>query len=175
MQFNHDNMTGALLAADLVNLQREDRWTIPGVEAVLDNHTIRWPDVDERTSTALRRWAFRLREVFVAQNEELRCQAVNALLVDGVGSVYLTTHGGRRPHLHFTPDGDDLVGRVMAVTAGGLAFFTVEAAGGRLGECDRAGCNRVFVDTSRNGRRAYCSARCGNTDAVRRHRSRGHT
>ncbi|WP_199838310.1 MULTISPECIES: CGNR zinc finger domain-containing protein [Streptomyces] len=27
-----------------------------------------------------------------------------------------------------------------------------------------------FVDTSRNGRRAYCSARCANTDAVRRHR-----
>ncbi|WP_277209242.1 CGNR zinc finger domain-containing protein [Isoptericola croceus] len=28
----------------------------------------------------------------------------------------------------------------------------------------------MFVDTSRTGRRAYCTARCGNFDAVARHR-----
>ncbi|MFE1937118.1 CGNR zinc finger domain-containing protein [Streptomyces sp. NPDC059474] len=30
------------------------------------------------------------------------------------------------------------------------------------------------VDTSRNGRRAYCSVRCANNDAVARHRERLH-
>ncbi|MDD7833841.1 CGNR zinc finger domain-containing protein [Paenarthrobacter sp. AB444] len=34
----------------------------------------------------------------------------------------------------------------------------------------RQSCEVAFVDTSRNGRRSYCSARCGNYDAVRRHR-----
>ena len=41
-----------------------------------------------------------------------------------------------------------------------------------LGVYGRGGCETVFVDTSRNGLRAYCSARCGNTDAVRRHREK---
>lgn len=171
MQFNHDNMTGPLLAADLVNL-RLGEWTAKGVEAVLHEHAIRPLQVDDGTSAALRRWSIRLHRVFVAAGDDERCAAVNALLVDGVGSVYLTSHDGLRPHLYFTPEEDDLVGRVMAVTAGGLAIFTVEAEGGRLGACANAGCGRVFVDTSRNGRRVYCSARCGNADAVRRHRAR---
>lgn len=47
-----------------------------------------------------------------------------------------------------------------------------EAAGGRLGACAKDGWSRVFADTSRGGRRAYCSARCGNADAVQRYRHR---
>ncbi|MFC9352058.1 CGNR zinc finger domain-containing protein [Arthrobacter sp. NPDC057013] len=39
--------------------------------------------------------------------------------------------------------------------------------------CGWRDCNRVFADTSRGGNRAYCSARCGNADAVRRYRGRG--
>ena len=82
------------------------------------------------------------------------------------------THDGLPPHLHFAFSDDDLLSRVQAFTAGSLAIFTVEAEGLRLGACARAGCDRVFADTSRNGRRAYCSARCGNTDAVHRYRNR---
>jgi len=66
------------------------------------------------------------------------------------------------------------VERVRALTAGGLAIFITEAAGGRLGTCARDGCPKVFADTSRGGRRAYCSARCGNAEAVMRYRERGH-
>ncbi|WP_327493897.1 CGNR zinc finger domain-containing protein [Dietzia psychralcaliphila] len=66
-----------------------------------------------------------------------------------------------------------MVERVRAITAGGLAIFAVESEGGRLGACLRSGCPEVFVDTSRNGGRRYCTARCGNHDAVQRHRSPG--
>ncbi|WP_398949549.1 CGNR zinc finger domain-containing protein [Streptomyces sp. ID38640] len=52
-----------------------------------------------------------------------------------------------------------------------FAFLRWEG-GARLGRCLRAECARAYVDTSRNGRRRYCSARCGNTEAVMRHRSR---
>jgi hypothetical protein len=106
-----------------------------------------------------------------AWDTDQRCDAVNDLLAAGAGRPYLTTHDGLRPHLHFAPDSDDVVGRVKAVTAGSLSFFTVEAEGARLGVCARTGCDTVFVDTSRNGRRAYCTARCGNYDAVTRHRT----
>ncbi|GAC80134.1 hypothetical protein GM1_015_00080 [Gordonia malaquae NBRC 108250] len=171
MSFDHDNMTGPLLSADLVNLIGEG-WSAQSVGAVFAQHTIRRPDFDDGGLAELRRWAVRLRTVFEAVDEDATCDAINALLVDGAGQVYLTTHGHFGPHLHFAPDDSDVVSRVMAVTSGGLAVFTVEAGGRRLGACARSDCDRVFVDTSRNGRRTYCSARCGNTDAVSRHRSR---
>lgn len=87
--------------------------------------------------------------------------------------MFLTTHDGMDPHLHFAETSDGLVERVRAVTAGGLAIFMTEAAGGRLGTCARSGCNKVFADTSRAGRRTYCSTRCGNADAVQRYRQQG--
>ncbi|WP_306904210.1 CGNR zinc finger domain-containing protein [Arthrobacter pascens] len=48
---------------------------------------------------------------------------------------------------------------------------TVAWSGGeRIGSCARTGCLNAFVDNSKAGRQRYCSARCGNTDAVARHR-----
>ena len=45
-------------------------------------------------------------------------------------------------------------------------------AGERLRACGRAGCGVVFVDTSRNGRRRFCSVRCANQVNVANHRLR---
>ncbi|WP_426990663.1 CGNR zinc finger domain-containing protein [Pseudarthrobacter sp. Y6] len=39
-----------------------------------------------------------------------------------------------------------------------------------MGACARESCSQAFVDSSKAGRQRYCSARCGNTDAVARHR-----
>ncbi|MEV4988949.1 CGNR zinc finger domain-containing protein [Pseudarthrobacter sp. LMD1-1-1.1] len=122
----------------------------------------------------LRDWTTRLRAVFESDSEKDRCATVNALLEQGVKRVFLTVHDGLGPHLHFAETSDSLVERVRALTAGGLAIFITEAAGGRLGTCARDGCPKVFADTSRGGRRAYCSARCGNAEAVMRYRERGH-
>ena len=115
-------------------------------------------------------WAVLLREPFLTTTVDERCAAVNRLLDAGTAGIYLTAHDDWRPHLHFTPETESLLGRVKAVTAGGLAVFTTEAEGARLGACARAGCPKVFADTSRGGRQSYCSPRCANTDAVRRHR-----
>jgi len=45
----------------------------------------------------------------------------------------------------------------------------------RLGRCAREGCEMIYVDVSRGGRQRYCSPRCANRDAVRRHRVRSRT
>ena len=50
------------------------------------------------------------------------------------------------------------------------ALFCEDA--GRIGACDRDGCDTVFVVTSRNGRRRFCSTKCANRGAVANHRSR---
>ena len=60
--------------------------------------------------------------------------------------------------------------RVKAVTAGGLALFIAWSGGLRIGTCARPACVRAFIDNSKAGRQRYCSVRCGNTDAVARHR-----
>ncbi|MEU0584528.1 CGNR zinc finger domain-containing protein [Streptomyces sp. NPDC006132] len=163
-------MVGVRLAVALVNLESSGAWAPETLEQVLRDHEIRDPLVTGSTGEGIRAWTRRLRPVFEAPSEAERCASINTLLADGARSVYLTTHDGLRPHLHFTPEGQDLHSRVKAVTAGGLALFTLEAEGGRLGVCALDSCRTAFVDTSRNGRRAYCSARCANTDAVRRHR-----
>lgn len=102
---------------------------------------------------------------------EERCVVINRLLDEAASRIHLTTHDGLDPHLHLVADERDVVARVKAVTAGGLAFLTAWTGGTRIGICGRDGCHFVFVDTSRNGRRRYCSARCGNYDAVARHRA----
>jgi predicted RNA-binding Zn ribbon-like protein len=47
-----------------------------------------------------------------------------------------------------------------------------DGAGSRLRACSRAGCSTVFIDTSRNGRRHFCSVRCANQVNVANHRRR---
>jgi predicted RNA-binding Zn ribbon-like protein len=172
MQFNHDNMPGVWLAEALVNMHADNTWNADSLQGLLMDHLFVAPEVTPETDIQLQEWAIGLRAVFEAGSEEARCHRINALLAEGVRRVYLTTHDGMDPHVHFADSSDSLIKRVRAVTAGGVAIFMTEAAGGRLGSCARAGCVRVFVDVSRGGRRAYCSARCGNADAVQRYRHR---
>jgi predicted RNA-binding Zn ribbon-like protein len=42
----------------------------------------------------------------------------------------------------------------------------------RIRTCNAAPCREIFVDTSRNGRRRYCSRRCANRLNATRHRER---
>ncbi|MFI9012230.1 CGNR zinc finger domain-containing protein [Actinosynnema sp. NPDC053489] len=49
-------------------------------------------------------------------------------------------------------------------------------AGGGVRECSAADCQLVFLDTSRSGKRRWCSMeRCGNRHKVRAHRARHET
>jgi len=61
---------------------------------------------------------------------------------------------------------------VMALTAAGLAHMIDSGAGARLRCCDRGACGTAFLDTSRNGRRHFCSVRCANQVNVANHRLR---
>lgn len=165
-------MTGAFLAVDLVNAHSEQPWRATDLESILRAHAIRRCHVTAHIARELHRWTGGLRAVFEAAGVDARCGAINDLLAAGTSNAYLTTHDGLRPHLHFAAEEDDLTSRVKAVTAGGLALFSVEAEGQRLGICGAPGCSTAFVDTSRNGRRGYCTAKCGNAVAVRRHRDK---
>ncbi|GAA0394239.1 CGNR zinc finger domain-containing protein [Microbispora corallina] len=60
---------------------------------------------------------------------------------------------------------------VSAIARDAIDLFTGPYAD-RMRECAGYGCHLLFVDTSRPGRRRWCSMeRCGNRDKVRRHRA----
>jgi predicted RNA-binding Zn ribbon-like protein len=87
------------------------------------------------------------------------------------GTLDGADHAGVLPHgLGSVHAG--LAARVKALTAAGLAHAIDDGAGSRLRACSRASCGIVFIDTSRNGRRHFCSVRCANHVNVANHRLR---
>jgi predicted RNA-binding Zn ribbon-like protein len=62
-----------------------------------------------------------------------------------------------------------------SITAEAVARLIGAGEQARLGICTADGCDRVFVDASRNGSRRFCSTTCQNrvkTAAFRRRRAR---
>jgi len=168
-------MIGVRLAAALVDLAVDGPWGPEAVRPLLRASFVHDVDGDALSPAVLdglASWTRSLRAVFEAPGPLDRADRINDLLDAGVRRVRLAVHDDLPPHLHFADTEDDLVQRVRALTAGGLAIFAVEAEAGRLGVCARPGCAHVYVDTSKNGRRAYCTATCGNTHAVQRRRAR---
>lgn len=98
--------------------------------------------------------------------------AVDAALARLSVRPRLSTHDGRPPHLHFERADADLVERIRVNVTLGLARVVTSDGPDRLGRCAASGCRRVFVDTSRNGRRRFCAAACANRTHVAEHRAR---
>jgi predicted RNA-binding Zn ribbon-like protein len=140
--------------ADLLEVLRESNYTPLGT-------------LDARQTAQVRRWVARLREAFTRPTVEL----LNELLNETTTTHYISTHDGRAPHLHYAHEDAPTDERVKAYTAAGLAALFCEDAG-RIGCCDRDACDLVFVDTSRNGRRRFCSTRCSTRVHVTAYRAR---
>jgi len=87
---------------------------------------------------------------------------VNALLIRTGARPELERHDGQTWHLHFHGVGDSLPNGWAASCATGLAVVLGGSRSGRLGVCTAPACDRVYVDTSRNGTRRYCSTSCQN-------------
>lgn len=122
-------------------------------------------------AAGLAAWASRLREVFTAA-PPAKVTILNTLLAEVAARPFISTHDGLHPHLHYHPDDAAITTRVKATTAGRLATLLVDTGAERLGSCSASGCDTVFVDVSRNGRRTYCSPRCATRVNVAAHRSR---
>ncbi|WP_280424377.1 CGNR zinc finger domain-containing protein [Nocardia carnea] len=163
MHFNPYGGAAAELAARLVNAD-------PGRDLALLLAEAGYKPigpVSPRQEATLRSWIQRLDEVFHAPGVDL----LNALLAETTSRPYISTHDGRAPHLHYAAENAPIDERVKAYTAAGLAELFCTAPN-RIGRCARPECTRVFVDTSRNGRRRFCSDRCANRVNVARHRAR---
>ena len=170
MQFNTYTAAGAHIAVWLVNNPA------PGTSAlaaVLDSYDVHEPAATAAEVRALRPWTRRLREVFEAGTVAEKAGCADALLIAADCRPRLVSHGNGLPfHFHYAPVRSSLASRVKALTAAGLAHMIDDGGGERLRACGRAGCGIVFADTSRNGRRRFCSVRCANQVNVTNHRLR---
>jgi predicted RNA-binding Zn ribbon-like protein len=94
--------------------------------------------------------------------------AVNRALALGVGSARLGRQG-RGWRLDFAPVLDEPL-RVVAPIARSIADLIAQGGGARIRKCANPRCVLYFRDTSRTGRRRWCSmAVCGNRMKVAAH------
>ena len=170
VQFDTYTAAGAHIACWMANNPAADPAALGVVLARYDVHE---PVVTWRQMRALEPWAGCLRTVFEAATEAERALRADELLVAADCRPRLISHGAGLPfHLHYAPVRTGLTARVKALTAAGLAHLIDNGEGSRLGACSREGCGTAFVDTSRNGRRHFCSVRCANQVNVANHRRR---
>ncbi|MTD56444.1 CGNR zinc finger domain-containing protein [Amycolatopsis pithecellobii] len=168
MHFNPYGGTGALAAAELVNLGAAPA---ARMTSALRGAGMALGRLTAAEATELGAWAHRLRAVFAESDVDIRVDLINRLLAESACSPYVSRHDGKPPHLHYASEHAGPAQRVRAHTAGGLAHLVCEDPG-RLGVCAREGCGIVFVDTSRNGRRRFCSTQCATRVHVADHRDR---
>lgn len=88
--------------------------------------------------------------------------ALNALLRETGAHPQLGRAPGRPWRVHFHGADDSFATDWSAGCATGLAMTLGGDHAGRLGVCAAARCDRVYVDTSRNAGRQFCSTACQN-------------
>lgn len=169
MHFNAYGGNGAALAAALVNA---GEFTPRAIEPLLTEHEMLRTALTQAQAAELGEWTRLLAPVFGEADRDVQIKLVNGLLDVSATKPFVSNHDGLAPHLHFSSADGDIVSRTKDTTAGGLAMAISFSDGRRLGRCDRPGCATVYVDTSRNGRRRFCSLACANRVNVAAHRAR---
>jgi predicted RNA-binding Zn ribbon-like protein len=107
--------------------------------------------------------ASRLREVFEgmeAGRVDDAAAAVNRMLLETGARPQLDRAPGEPWQMHFHGTDDSYGVGWAAGCATALALAVGSELAGRLGVCAAPRCDRVYVDSSRNGVRRFCSAAC---------------
>jgi predicted RNA-binding Zn ribbon-like protein len=167
-----------ILGIDLVNtldpyLAEPER--LPDAEALrrfLDEHNIDAPVKrhDLQRCKALRE---RLLHVLDAPTAPDLVTRLNAMIAEVITGTEVVARTDGRWSLALTPrPRHRLDERLAAVAIGELVELVSTVGPERIRACSAAPCREVFVDTSRNGRRNYCSRRCANRVNAARHRHR---
>ena len=158
-------------AAELVNASLDDEADLRGL--LRDR-----PWLAERVTgsdvRALRRLQRDLRLAFEAtpaqQDEVVR--RLNDLLQRHPVSPFISGHDSTSWHLHIAERDSPVAETLAAEGLMGLAVIVCDLGADRFGVCAAAGCTKVFVDTSPNRSRRYCSERCASRANVAAFRAR---
>lgn len=145
------------------------------VETVLSRAAGRPRRVDRREADGICELAAELRDVFKlagSRDGSTAARRVNVMLTKYAAAPRLSCHDGEPWHLHFHSSTAGVVARWGATCATALAVVVGNGDLFRLGVCTAPSCDRVYVDTSRNGSRRFCSTQCMTRVKVSAYRAR---
>jgi len=159
-------------AAALLNTE------LPDVDALLAHISRReWlhATVIERDVASLRGFQLALRPVFEASDRgDVRAvvSTLNDLLVEHPVTPMISDHDPRDLHMHVANRAASVSELLISESLMGLANLVCDLGATRLGLCQAVKCDNVFVDTSPNQSRRYCSERCSSRANVAAYRAR---
>jgi predicted RNA-binding Zn ribbon-like protein len=163
-----DLSTYAELAVRLVNsaAYSEDNGdplaTVDGLRSLVADRQHLSTGMTRADLDVLRALRSEFRHIFVACAEgdgEEAAARLNALLIQHPVYPQLTGHDEQPLHVHYTESGS-VADKYAAGAVMGLAVRIAELGIERFGVCQAAPCQGVFIDTSTNRSRRYCSDRC---------------
>lgn len=159
--------SAAMLNADLAD-------TAALVEHLADRSWLH-DQVTPRDVTALRRFQEELRPVFEASGRgdvTAVVAGLNALLERHPVTPMISDHQPDNLHMHVANRAASVAELLISESLMGLANLVCDLGAERLGTCEADRCDRVFVDTSPNRSRRYCSERCSSRANVAAYRAR---
>ncbi len=173
MNYDTYGSTAVELAIELANADRDD----PGwARAFLGSHDDWFSsgtsfDLSAGESTKAAQTADLVRAVAVAQTQPDVLDQLNELLALARPRPYATDHDGEL-HLHYARPDAPALEQLTTTVAMGLSQVVAQHGWQRLGVCSAEGCDDVYVDTSRNASRRYCSNTCASRSTVAAYRAR---
>lgn len=129
----------------------------------------------DEDATVLTRFVARLREVFEAADADDVggvVDGLNSLLRAHSVTPMISDHGSAGLHLDAATTGESVADHLIGEALLGLASLVCDPDPNRLGVCASQRCVDVFVDTSPNRSRRYCSERCSSRANVAAYRAR---
>jgi len=129
----------------------------------------------DRDVGALRRFQRELRAVYEAAGSgdtTATIERLNALLGRHPITPQISDHDPDDLHLHVAAHGATVSELLVSESLLGLANLVCDLGATRLGVCAAVPCTDVYVDTSPNRSRRYCSDRCSSRANVAAYRAR---
>lgn len=151
---------------------------LPDVDALLAHLPTReWlhPTVTDRDVVALRSFQSELRPIFEASDRgEVRSVVarLNDLLIKHPVTPMISDHDPDHLHMHVANRAASVSELLVSESLMGLANLVCDLGATRLGLCQAVKCDNVYVDTSPNKSRRYCSERCSSRANVAAYRAR---
>ena len=163
----------ARTAVDLVNGDLDD---LAGLRALFsDDQAYMRDHVAEKALIPFRRAQRRLRDVFelgTAGRDADAVREINALLETHPVQPRISGHDAGDWHMHVSSRGASVSAEFLAGAVWGLAVWLCEYGSARFGICADDRCGNVYLDTSSNNCRRFCSERCATRSHVAAHRAR---
>jgi predicted RNA-binding Zn ribbon-like protein len=156
-------------------LLNADPASVDALVATLDGREWLHPQVTQRDVTSVRRFLRGLRPVFDAADAgEVKetIEQLNALMVQHPITPRISDHDPDDLHLHVATRAASVAELLIGESLLGLATLVCDVGPTRLGVCSASNCTNVFVDTSPNHSRRYCSDRCSSRANVAAYRAR---